>query len=135
MKFHKTIFLFAILVFLIPSAVMAEEIIVIDADSVWTPDLVPASPDVTDSTDAPPQNLIKWAFVSHADSVWTSGLIPAPTDVLDSTDAPEGNLIKWAFVSHADTVLSIGLEKPDWAKPIEPEKWSFAIITDLHIGW
>lgn len=97
MKVNKTIFLFSILLSLIPSAIAADEIVVIDADSVWDPDLTSASSDVTDSTDTPPQNLIKRAFVSHADTVW-----------------------------------NIDSEKPDWVEP--PEKWSFAIITDLHIG-
>jgi len=135
MKLNATIFLFVGLLFLVPSTTMAGEIAVTDADSVWMSDLIIASSDVTDSTDAPSQNLIKYAFVSHAESVWNSELISPSSDVLDSTDAPEKNLIKWAFVSHADSVLNIGLEKSDFEALPKPEKWSFAIITDLHIGY
>ncbi|MDI6883496.1 MAG: metallophosphoesterase, partial [Patescibacteria group bacterium] len=46
-------------------------------------------------------------------------------------DAPTENLIKGAFVSHADSVWSIDLQENGWEVP---EKWFFAIITDLHIG-
>ena len=89
MKLNAIIFLFVGLLFLVPSTTMAGEIAVTDADSVWMSDLIIASSDVTDSTDAPSQNLIKYAFVSHAESVWNSELISPSSDVLDSTDAPE----------------------------------------------
>jgi hypothetical protein len=106
------------------------EITLIDAESIWNVDFFSPSPDVTDSTDA--SILIRQTFVSHAESVWHSELNLTSQDVLDSTDAPEQRLVKWAFVSHGESVWNISPEKPDWVKP---EKWSFAIITDLHIGW
>ncbi|MFC1629635.1 metallophosphoesterase [Patescibacteria group bacterium] len=132
MKIIKIIILlFAALLLSVVSAQTVEDIIVTDADSVWTLDLFSASSDILDSTDALPGNLIKYAFVSHADNVWHSDLTPASPDVLDSTDALEENLMTWAFVSHADSVWQAGLKGEEW---IGPEIWSFAIITDLHIG-
>ena len=89
------VILSAVLLFLASSIVMAEQIVVSGADSIWNLELTPVSPDVIDSTDAPEENLITEAFVSHADSIWTTGL-----------------------------------EKTEWN-----QKWSFAIITDLHIGF
>ncbi len=132
MKFIKATLLVAIL-FSLPFFVSAGEIVITDADTIWTPDLITASQDVIDSSDAPPQNL-PTAFVSQTDSVWNQDLISASSDVIDSTDAPPQNLSE-AFISHADSSWNVGLEKGDWAKPPEPEKWSFAVITDLHIGW
>jgi len=68
--------------------------------------------------------------ISGADSIWNLELTPVSPDVIDSTDAPEENLITDAFVSHADSIWTTGLEKIEWN-----QKWSFAIITDLHIGF
>lgn len=137
MRFLKTI-LFVVVVFffgIFPAFVFASEIIIEDADTVWSPDLIVASPDVTDSTDASAQTLSE-VFVSNADTVRSVNFNVASADVTDSTDAPPQELSE-VFVSHADTVWSIGLEKAIWEAPLppeEPEKWSFAIITDLHIG-
>jgi len=123
------VILSAVLLFLASSIVTAEQIVVSGADSVWNLELTPVSPDVIDSTDAPEENLITEAFVSHADSVLNLDLtLPSP-DVLDSGDTPSENLITEAFVSHADSIWTTGLEKTEWN-----QKWSFAIITDLHIG-
>jgi hypothetical protein len=112
--------------------VRAEEIIITDADSVWGLDLISASEDVIDSTDALVQDLLDWVFASHADNIWNIELISAPPDAIDSTDVPTEFLIKGAFVSHGDSVLNIGLEKTNFET--SSQKWSFAIITDLHIG-
>lgn len=95
MKFIKKILLVGIL-FSLPLFVLADEIVISDADTVWNSDLIVASPDVIDSTDALPQTLSE------------------------------------AFVSNADTVWNANLEKKEFETP--PEKWSFAVITDLHIG-
>jgi hypothetical protein len=103
------------------------------ADSIWNSDLIPATSDVTDSSDASPQTSIEFAFISHADSVWNTELTAAPSDITDSADTPTENLITWAFVSHADSFLKIGLDGEGWKPPTD--KWSFAIITDLHIGF
>ena len=78
------------------------EIVVTDADAVWSPELTAASTDVTDSTDAPPQGFAE-ATISHADTVWSPGLTVASSDVTDSTDAPPQTLSE-VYVSHADTV-------------------------------
>lgn len=62
--------------FLLSSQVVAattNEIQITTADTVWTPSLTTVSPDVIDSTDAPPQTLSE-AFVSHADTPWSIGL-------------------------------------------------------------
>jgi hypothetical protein len=66
--------LFAVLFFGISVGITGatDEIIVVDADSIWNSDLVTPSPDVIDSGDA--QNLIKYAFVSHADTVLETDL-------------------------------------------------------------
>jgi len=123
------VILSAVLLFLASSIVTAEQIVVSGADSVWNLELTPVSPDVIDSTDAPEENLITEAFVSHADSVLNLDLTSPSPDVLDSADAPSENLITEAFVAHADSIWTTGLEKTEWN-----QKWSFAIITDLHIG-
>jgi len=109
---------------------MAEQVVISGADSIWNLELTPVSPDVIDSTDAPEENLITEAFVAHADSVLNLDLTLPSSDVLDSSDAPSENLITDAFVSHADSIWTTGLEKIEWN-----QKWSFAIITDLHIGF
>jgi len=133
MKYIKAILLFAILIFFSSFiSAWAEEIIITNADTIWNPDLTKASPDVIDSTDAPPQNLSE-AAISQADSVWSSDLILVSSDIIDSTDAPP-QILPEAYISHADTVWTFGLEKSDFEAPPKPEKWSFAIITDLHIG-
>jgi len=105
MKPVKTLLLLTVLLFFSNVALaVVNEINVTDADSVWSPNLTTASSEVIDSTDAPSENLITWAFVSHADSVWKPELATPSPDVINSTDALPENLITWAFVSHADTV-------------------------------
>lgn len=104
MKYLKAIFLFTILLFLVPAAARAGEMVVTGADSVWSPNLTAASSDVIDSTDAPLQILTE-IFVSHADTVWNPALTAASSDVTDSTDAPPQTLSE-VFVSHADSVWS-----------------------------
>jgi hypothetical protein len=101
--------LVATLIFLTP-VVLADsgEIAVSDADTVWTPDLVVASPDVIDSSDAPPQTISE-VYVSDADTVWKGGLSLVSDDVIDASDAPPQTLAE-AFISHADTVWSTGLQ-------------------------
>ncbi|MEM4648279.1 MAG: metallophosphoesterase [Candidatus Pacearchaeota archaeon] len=70
--------------------------------------------------------------VIGADTVLTLNLTSPPSDCLDSKDAPPQNLIKDAFVSHADSILTMEFEETP--SLLIPQKWSFAIITDLHIG-
>ncbi len=109
MKFFKTIILLPIisLLFFQITSVSAAEIIIEDADTVWSPNLITASNDVIDSTDAPVQTLLD-VFVSHADTVWSPDLITASSDVVDSTDAPMQSLSD-VFVSFADTVWNPSL--------------------------
>jgi predicted MPP superfamily phosphohydrolase len=99
MKINPVIILFTTLLLSIPYLGKAEEVVVTDADTVWTPDLNIES-----------------------------------SEIVDSTDAPVQNLVKGVFISHAETILNLDLEEPKLSKPSLPTKWSFAIITDLHIG-
>ena len=132
MKLVKIILFFILLFSPIVLVATVQEIIVTDADSVWSPDLTTASSDVIDSTDAPSGNLITEAFVSHADSVWSPELTPASSDVIDSTDAPTQNLIKWAFISHADSVWSTELKENGWK--VKPDFW-IERIRPVQVVW
>jgi len=112
MKLNNSLFLLTILVFsisLFPAALAEEgEIVVTDAESVWTTDLIPTSPDVIDSTDALPNNLIKWAFVSHADSIWHAELSPFGVASAKTIYVPDDYAkIQWAVdnASAGDTII------------------------------
>jgi hypothetical protein len=86
MRFLIAAILLATLIFFTP-VVSANpgEIVVSDADTVWTPNLVAVSADVIDSTDAPSQTLAE-AFVGHADTVWKTRLQSlAPADTTPPT--------------------------------------------------
>lgn len=88
-----------ILVFLPCTFVLAEDIIITDADVVWTPNLNISS-DVTDSTDAP-NTFLPDIFFAQADVVWLPSFTPVPSNVLDAVDAPVPNLPD-IFISHFD---------------------------------
>ena len=90
----------------------ANDIIVSNADTVWSLDLVAAPSGMNDSSETPSQNL-SWAYVSQADTVWSLALYNYSLDMLDSSNSTPQNLSE-AYVSQADTVLTINLEKPDF---------------------
>jgi len=133
-KLQPRIILLFLFIFLFqPILVLAQEILIENADTVWDSTLDTVTNDIIDSSEIPPENLIKYAFVSHAESVWNSELSLISSDVIDSSDTQSEKLITWAFVSHADSFSNFNLLGEEWKIPTD--KWSFAIITDLHIGF
>ena len=134
MKSARKIILLVVLILIFQNdLVLAQEIIIENAETVWNSNLDTASDDVLDSSDAPLENTIKYAFVGHAESIWNSELSIPSSDVTDSTDTPVEKLIKFAFIGHGESVAQFGLEGEGWSP--QTDKWSFVIITDLHIGW
>ncbi len=124
-KLCYMILVVAVLVLQLPLSAIAQDAVVSDADSVWSQDLIKASSDVIDSTDAPSQNLNEFAVVSHGDCVWSQDLIKASSDVIDSMDAPSQNLIEYAVVSHGDCVWSQDSIAPTFNEPpslVDPDQ-------------
>lgn len=124
--------MFAVCFFLFPFIVYSEELSISGADSILNLESNPASNDVVDSSDASPQNLIAFAFVSQADSVWNFDLTLDSQDIIDSNDSPPENIITEAFVSHADAVFSTKLEGDNW-KPLS--KTPVLIVPGILGSW
>ena len=70
MKRNKKIFLILLICFLFPFTARSEELSITGADSVLNLETNSASADVLDASDAPSQNIITSAFVSHEDSIF-----------------------------------------------------------------
>jgi len=88
--------------------------------------------DLLNLNDVSFESLNKLAFVSNSEDVLHFVLNSPGSDLFDSKDNPFESLNKLAFVSLAENTWHTDLENLFHQKNLK--NWSFAIITDLHIG-
>jgi hypothetical protein len=121
MRFLIVAILLATLIFFTPViSANPGEIVVSDADTVWSANLVGASADVIDASDAPPQTLAE-AFVSHADTVWSTGLQPSTSPTISNVSPQDG-----AADIRIDTVITATFSEAMDSSTINAESFTLA---------